>query len=54
MLPSGVSSHPDIDHSSCVELQGRSPSKKKRKSSRLFTLNDVYAYTQTLWSCISN
>jgi hypothetical protein len=40
MLPSGISSHPypDIDHSSRVEFQGRSPNKKRRKSSRLFTL----------------
>ena len=54
MLPSGISSHPDpdIDHISCVEFQGRPPN-KRRKSSRLFTLNGVYAYSQT-WSCISN
>ena len=54
MLSSGISSHPDIDHNSCVEFQGRPPNKKRRKRSRLFTLHDVYAYTHTLSRCISN
>ena len=42
VLPSGISSHPEIVHSSCVEFQGRPSNKKRRKSSRLLSLNDAY------------
>ena len=54
MLPSGISSHQDIDHNSCVEFQGRPRNKNRRKRFRLFTLHDVYVYTHTLSRCISN
>ena len=54
MLPSRISSHPDIDHSSCVELQWRPSNKKGRKQFQIFVLKWYICYTQTLWSSISN
>ena len=43
MLSSDISSHPDIDHSSCFDFQERPPSKKRRKRSRFLFFDDVYS-----------
>ena len=39
MLPSGISGHPDIYHSNCVEFQGRPPEQEKEEKFQI--LNSI-------------
>jgi hypothetical protein len=39
MLPSGISSHPDIYPSNCVEFQGRPPEQEKEEKFQI--LNSI-------------